>query len=169
MPADVLTATDIAKYAAHYNALRGEKGHFDGGDYLKDIDGYGGKKHRALDAIGRYYAEKGKNRPAKELLRLLGKPDEIIPKIEATTVGPKSVSGPEALTGGLGTGLEEAEDPLGPGVAQAPKEAGAENAVTGSYFAVYYWRGKHDYIWFEIHDKSGQELVKNYGWYQSIE
>ncbi|KAJ3038626.1 hypothetical protein HDV00_000470 [Rhizophlyctis rosea] len=155
-----LSHVELAKYAADFHAHRHTKGHFDGGDYLKDVDGYGGKKHRAMEKIAKHYSEKGQNRSAADLLKFMGKPDEIIPKIEATTVGPKAVGGPDSLTGRPNTGLEEAENPLGPGAAKAPGEAGAENAQTGNYFAVYYWRGKHDYLWFEIVKNGNDEVVK---------
>ncbi|KAJ3289207.1 hypothetical protein HK104_007659 [Borealophlyctis nickersoniae] len=162
-----LSAKEVASFASDYKTLRETKGHFDGGDYLKDVDGFGGKKHRALQALGTHLGQKGK--PAADIIKTLGKPDEIIPKIDATNIGPKDVSGPDALSGGPGTGLQGMPGPyMGPG-APPPQAAGAENAQGSAYFLVYYWRGRHDFLWFEVDASGADEVVRNSGWYQAGE
>jgi len=168
-PSSTLSASEVTAFAAEYQTLRKIKGHFDGGDYLKDVDGFGGKKHKALEALGKYFGVPGT--PAPKVLEVLGKPDEVIPKIHATSVGPHDISGPDAIDGGggPGTGFQGMSGPfLGPG-AKAPAAAGAENAQGGAYFIVYYWRGRHDYLWFEIEVKGADEVVKRSGWYQAGE
>jgi hypothetical protein len=34
-------------------------------------------------------------------------------------------------------------------------------------YAIYYWRGKHDYLWFKL-DSAGEEVLTS-GWYHAFE
>ncbi|KAI8819334.1 uncharacterized protein EV422DRAFT_534382 [Fimicolochytrium jonesii] len=144
---------DISTYAAEYQSLRTRKGHFGGGEHDVDVDKFNGRKHVTMKHLAETLGVKGT--PAVKVLEAMGAPDEIVPKsgggnIQAESVGP--------LDGeGLATGMPGPV--LGGGEAGAVAAAGAGE----TYYLVYYWRGRHDYVWFLVGAK--HETVEGYGWY----
>ncbi|KNC98583.1 uncharacterized protein SPPG_06268 [Spizellomyces punctatus DAOM BR117] len=149
------SAQDLAILSTEFKALRDRKGHFNGGEHDKDVDGYGGKKHKTMEALAKALGNKGT--PATKVLEAMGPPDEIVPKVGASNVGPLQAAGPGAITGGM------------PGPVIAGGSPNALGAAEGKpYFLIYYWRGRHDYLWFEV-DPSGDEKINDYGWYAAGE
>ncbi|KAJ3039808.1 hypothetical protein HDV00_011716 [Rhizophlyctis rosea] len=146
-------SNELTTAQSDYQSLRSVKGHFDGGDeFNPDVDKFGGKKQLAMEKLGEYLGAPGT--PATRVLQTMGKPDAVVPKTDA------SQEGPSALQGGS-AGVQGMPGPLIPG---------GGLAEGGNYFLVYYWRGKHDYLWFEVQtDKNGDETVKGYDWYKALE
>ncbi|KAJ3049261.1 hypothetical protein HK097_009721 [Rhizophlyctis rosea] len=145
-------SNEITAAQADYAALRDIKGHFADGDFNPDVDKFGGKKQLAMEKLGEYLGAPGT--PGGRVLQVMGKPDAVVPKTDP------SQEGPEALQGGAGV-LQGMPGPVIPGGGAAPNG--------GNYYLVYYWRGKHDYLWFEIDSSSGDEVVKGYSWYKALE
>ncbi|KAJ3005955.1 UNVERIFIED_CONTAM: hypothetical protein HDU68_004333 [Siphonaria sp. JEL0065] len=118
--------------------LRQISGHFNGGPaFVKDVDGYNGKKHQVLDQLLAQLGIPGT--PLSTLTKTMGSPDEVIPE------GHESIAA--LMPGPVLSGFAQ--------VAVPPK-----NEV--SLYAIYHWRGRHDYIWFLI-DTEGK--VAKSGWY----
>ncbi|KAI8920114.1 hypothetical protein DFJ77DRAFT_427121 [Powellomyces hirtus] len=140
-----LSATELTAHATEFKSLRERKGHFNGGEHDRDVDGYGGRKHKVMEALGETLGKPGTR--AIQVLEAMGPPDEI-------------AAGPGAIANGM------------PGPVLGDGEAGdptAHGAGTGKpYFIIYYWRGRHDYLWFQV-DGTPDEKIESYGWYAAGE
>ncbi|KAJ3187110.1 hypothetical protein HDU85_007148 [Gaertneriomyces sp. JEL0708] len=152
-----MSGEDFALLSVDYKSLRERKGHFSGGDHDADVDGYGGKKHRVMEKLAEALGKA--DTPATKVLEAMGNPDMIIPKIGASNVGPLQSAGPGAIS----DPPIDASGMPGPIIGGgSPADVNASGAGQ-SYFLVYYWRGRHDYLWFAVDGAS--EKVEGYGWY----
>ncbi|KAI9105862.1 hypothetical protein DFS34DRAFT_574144 [Phlyctochytrium arcticum] len=135
------SAQDLAFWASEFQTLRQKKGHFSGGEHDTDVDSYKGKKHTIMESLGKALGVKGN--PAVKVLESMGQPDEI-------------AAGPGAITGGMpGPVITGGAPPL------------TETIPGKNYFLIYYWRGRHDYLWFEVN--ASDETVEACDWYQAGE
>ncbi|KAJ3366795.1 hypothetical protein GGF32_003439 [Allomyces javanicus] len=133
------------------------------GDWNKDVDTYGGAKHEAMETVRAAlapetpHAASAPTTPASAIVQLLGEPDAVLPSRDAVRAlmagGAAGVSAQAAAIAGA----------LGPVI-----PPGMETAATGqqqgggSTFLVYFWRGTHDYLAFEV-DAEGEQ-VKGSEW-----
>ncbi|KAJ3020016.1 hypothetical protein HKX48_001431 [Thoreauomyces humboldtii] len=177
---NILSGAELTAQATEYKALREQKGHFSGGDHDKNVDGFGGRKHKVMESLGETLGQPGSS--ALAILENMGAPDEIVPKVGASNVGPLQSAGPGAVAGGM------------PGPVIGGGAAGQQGVEQGKpYFLVYHWRGHHvssclarrhrciksfiegcglivifitlqDYLWFEV-DGTADEKITQYGWY----
>ncbi|KAI8826968.1 uncharacterized protein EV422DRAFT_512119 [Fimicolochytrium jonesii] len=146
-----LTEAELATHSTAYKSLRERKGHFNGGEHDRDVDGYGGKKHITMKALADTLGRKGT--PAIKILEVMGAPDEIVPKVGASNVGPLDAAGPGAISNAM------------PGPVVGGGEVNALGPGSGNpYFIIYHWRGRHDYLWFLV-DGTEHENIEGYGWY----
>ncbi|KAJ3012814.1 hypothetical protein HKX48_006071 [Thoreauomyces humboldtii] len=148
MPIDL----DLSALGTEYQSLRHEQGHFSGGDHHRDVDGYGGRKRKVMESLGESLGKPDTH--AIQILETMGAPDEIVPKVGASNVGPLQSAGPGAIATGMPGPLV--------GGGQAPHGQGIDAGKP--YFIVYYWRGRHDYLWFEV-DGTADERISQYGWH----
>ncbi|KAF9179711.1 hypothetical protein BGZ51_003180 [Haplosporangium sp. Z 767] len=74
--AAVIPATnDLQDLGKTFQELRKIKGHFDGGEYNTDVDGFGGKKHKVMQQL---HAALGKvGTQSTDVLSIMGPSDEI--------------------------------------------------------------------------------------------
>ncbi|KAJ3330575.1 hypothetical protein HDU76_005338 [Blyttiomyces sp. JEL0837] len=143
-------SNEVSVFAQEYQALRNIKGHFAGGpEFIKDVDGFEGKKHKAMQALGQILGKPGTH--ISQLVTALGLPDEVVPKPSATM----------ASSGGVPL-------PTMPGPVLGPAATSAANVDmdAGNLYLIYYWRGRHDYLWFLVNDK---QVVEGSDWYQALE
>lgn len=119
---------------------------------LPDVDGYGGKKRKIMEALAETLGKKGAT--ASKILEAMGPPDEIVPKVGATNVGPLEAAGPGAIIGGM------------PGPVISGDGPNASVAGTGKpYFLVYHWRGRHDYLVSNIVNRFNRDILPDNGRY----
>ncbi|KAJ3305835.1 hypothetical protein HDV03_000944 [Kappamyces sp. JEL0829] len=119
--------------------LRAAKGHWDGAESNPDTDQFNGKKHLLLKEAGNRF---GAGASVQSLLQVLGKPDE--------------------------TELEGGGVSLMPGIAMPGSKGPAEASSQDTRVVFkYFWRGRHDYLWFLIDTK--QEKVVTSSWYHALE
>ncbi|CAO3673892.1 unnamed protein product [Umbelopsis vinacea] len=129
-----------------FRALRNVKGHYSGGDFNEQTDAPNGAKHNAMKLLGERFG--APNTPAAEVLSHLGKPDELTP----------------TLPHELSSNQQHVATMPGPAV---PSGAESAQALQKPYYLVYYWRSKHDYLWFKI--DSVKEIVLQSDWYQALD
>jgi hypothetical protein len=123
----------IKDVAAEFRHLRTIKGHFEGGTWNDDVDGWMGRKHRLMVQLG---ARLGTGEHSRvEVIRLLAPPDQIA----------HEGNGLFALVSSLPEFEKPAADPY--------------------EFLIYFWRGKHDFLYFT----SQGETVINSGWWYAGE
>ncbi|KAI8621357.1 hypothetical protein BC830DRAFT_1052506, partial [Chytriomyces sp. MP71] len=132
----------VLNLGSEFQALRSIKGHFSGGEaFVPDVDGFNGKKHKTLDALLK--ALGAPNTPLPSIVTALGVPDEVA----AADGSISNMPGP-ALSGAPLTGSVSQLDDAKP------------------FYAIYYWRQRHDYVWF-LFGTGG--LVQKSGWYNAGE
>ncbi|RUS19840.1 hypothetical protein BC937DRAFT_86819 [Endogone sp. FLAS-F59071] len=142
---------NISVLSEKFSSLRALKGHYNGGEFNKDIDGPQGEKHQVMKALGDQLGLP--NTPASEILQRLGNPDDLTlmppgdyPPTVAMMPGPVL---PTAEQGAMNPALQQQQSQPQP------------------YYLVYYWRGKHDYLYFKIDPV--KETVITSGWYGALE
>ncbi|KAI9346610.1 hypothetical protein BDR26DRAFT_855833 [Obelidium mucronatum] len=145
------TTTDIAALGIELQQLRQIKGHFSGGSdgFIKDVDAFNGKKHQILDRLLTQLGVPGTL--LSKISETMGIPDEVVPEGDASIVS--LMPGPILVGGGSATQSH-----------QAVTCSNADSEV--SVYAIYHWRGRHDYVWFLIGTEG--TVVKS-GWYMAGE
>ncbi|KAI8921778.1 hypothetical protein BC831DRAFT_418250 [Entophlyctis helioformis] len=137
-----LSASQIHALGAEFRSMRSHKGHWDGGEYSQDLDSYRGRKHQLMVALSRTLGQPGV--PASDIIATLGEPDEINPVEMSGLMMP------------------------GPADQQAQSyDARGHKAMHGAYNMVYYWRNRHDYVWFKI--DSASETTIEHGWFAALD
>ncbi|KAI8836061.1 hypothetical protein BJ741DRAFT_606666 [Chytriomyces cf. hyalinus JEL632] len=139
-----MDATNLTALSNEYKALRSVKGHFEGGpEFVKDVDGFNGKKHKTLDALCSSLGVP--NTPLSSVVENMGIPDEVQPATQSLDqpAAASLMPGP-VLSGAPITSFEEGKP----------------------FYAIYHWRGRHDYVWF-LFTASG--VVEQSGWYNAGE
>ena len=64
---------DVETVAAEFRELRQVRGHFQGGEWCRDVDAWGGRKHRAMEALRQALGQPGT--PLARVLSLMGTPE----------------------------------------------------------------------------------------------
>ncbi|KAL1928837.1 hypothetical protein VTP01DRAFT_2623 [Rhizomucor pusillus] len=130
---------NVTVLAQKFQQLRGRPGKYGGGEYDEEIDSPDGEKFRSLgDQLGL------PGTPAAQILSHLGKPDELTPTLQHSA-GVPVMPGP-AISGGSEVSATQQQPP---------------------YYLVYYWRQKHDYLYFKIDPV--KETVITSDWHKTEE
>ncbi|CDS08937.1 hypothetical protein LRAMOSA10297 [Lichtheimia ramosa] len=111
-----------------FQQLRNRPGKYDGAEYDENVDSFEGEKYKVMKGLSDQLGLPGT--PAADVLARLGKPDELTPSLQGEPAAPV-MPGPV-----VGAGADA-------GVA-------ATAAQQPPYYFVYYWRHKHDYLYFKI-------------------
>jgi hypothetical protein len=135
-----------------WTSLRAKQGHWSGGEYDPILDGFTGRKFQVMKELGLLLSNNQGS--AQQILKVLGKPDEISNSSDIQTQGISDAS--EAGSAGI-------QGMPGPIVGQ---EGTAEDS-TKPYYLIYHWRGRHDYLWFKV--QGPQEHITASGWYHAGE
>jgi hypothetical protein len=133
---------DLPALAEQWATLRSTKGHFQDGEYNSDVDGFNGKKHKLMQDMQKIL----KNSLSSDIISALGSPDQVTESLD-TNVIPLMMPGPVIAP--------EVAIQTGPML------------VSGPVYLIYYWRGKHDYLWFKVESSNGQAVDS--GWYHALE
>ncbi|KAI9355659.1 hypothetical protein DFJ73DRAFT_758911 [Zopfochytrium polystomum] len=143
---DVATL-DVSALGVEFQRLKAVKGHFSGGDeFVKDVDGFNGKKHLVMQSLGKILGAPGT--PVSEIFAVMGQPDRIL------------------LSSADGDQADHVPIPLMPGPV-VPSGTGSQEASPSMTKLIYSWRGGHDYLWFKV--DSVKEVVAQSGWYNALE
>ncbi|KAI9217040.1 hypothetical protein BC828DRAFT_275318 [Blastocladiella britannica] len=145
----------ITTASTTYRALRSQPSKFStGSDWNPRIDTHGGDMHSAMDTLRDQLARPGT--PAARVLDAMGPPDLILPSINAV----------KALIGGGGDVVRQALASNAIAGAPGPFISGIggvqdqlhqqQQPQQGKSFLVYFWRGVHDYLYFETEDDKVQ-------------
>ncbi|KAJ3103860.1 hypothetical protein HDU97_009779 [Phlyctochytrium planicorne] len=114
-------SAEVVALGQQFQQLRTVKGHFEGGEFDKDVDGFNGAKHKAMLALEKGLGVQGT--PASAVIEVMGKPDRVAPRDQETLHGMP-----------------------GPSVPAPVVSSGADDAV----YLIYNWRGSHDYLRFLV-------------------
>ncbi|KAJ3372947.1 hypothetical protein GGF31_001484 [Allomyces arbusculus] len=129
-----------------------------GHEWNKDVDTYGGAKHEAMETVRAALAPdaphaNASTTPGSAIVQLLGEPDAVLPSRDAVR---------SLMAGGAGASAQAAAIAGAPGPVIPPGMQAAGQQGSGSTFLVYFWRGTHDYLAFEV-DAEGEQ-VKGSEW-----
>ncbi|KAI9321630.1 hypothetical protein BX666DRAFT_1850902 [Dichotomocladium elegans] len=125
-----------------FQQLRKLAGKYSGGEYNEAVDAPDGEKFKVMKALEGQLGHPGT--PAADILSRLGKPDELTPSLQGNA-GIPIMPGPALDAAGVTT--QQSQQP--------------------PYYFVYYWRQKHDYLYFKI--DSVKETVIGAGWHLTKE
>ncbi|KAI8805065.1 hypothetical protein BJ742DRAFT_741573 [Cladochytrium replicatum] len=145
-----LSGSQLSTAASEFQQLRTINGHFSGGEWNADVDGFGGRKRELMSILKALVGVQGT--PFAQVFEAMGAPDVVIPN--------PSNEAPAATTDLLRT---EPTIPTMPGPFLPNSPASVQNE---SLFLIYYWRGRKDYLWFWI-DSDGN-VVKS-EWHSDFE
>lgn len=128
-----------------YQQLRSVPGHLqvNTGAFNSDVDGFNGKKHLIMKALQQKLGAPGA--ASQNIVSVMGQPDEI-----TLSLDPNNKLGDITLMPGP--------------IMVVP--VGAESEAE-SFYMIYYWRGRHDYLWFKVDTVS--QAVKESNWYMALE
>lgn len=129
-------AARMENLSVEFKSLKEMKGHWDGHEFNPEIDSFNGKKHEIMKALEKQVTVGMK---VKELVELMGKPDSVTSDLQGKAV--------ETMPG------IQLTDPI-------------QQDLQQEYYFVYYWRGKHDFLYFKIGDG---DLVAGSDWYSALE
>jgi hypothetical protein len=115
---------DAAQWAKEFAALRGVRGHFDGGNWTADVDRWQGRKHLLMQCLAAGLSAAGT--PVARVRERMGEPDA-------------RVRCPSAECDGVTRLMEVRAD-------------GARSVPAGGQLWVYRWRGAHDRLVFTVMD-----------------
>eukprot|EP00736_Rhodelphis_marinus_P012882 Rmarinus@m.10725 len=164
----LLVQTQIAKSSmptpeelgSEFKRLRTTKGHFEGGEWNEAVDSPNGRKHVVMTQIvenlatcpleaidgGLLEAPAVPGLSAHKVIFLLGKPDKVV-------LDPKDIPMNREISPLL----------LGHPAAGAKTPDGKPVAQKSPTVLVYYWRGKHDFLYFRV--DADQQTVSRVGWW----
>jgi hypothetical protein len=142
MPEDAKDITaQLADLAASFQTLRKLPSHFNGGEYNELVDPSNSKKYQVMKQLGDILGRVGTK--ANDVLEHMGEPDEITADLNNPFQSPSLMPGP---------------------VIPGAKEGAEQPGVT---YMLYYWRGRHDFLWFKI--SQDEEKVLSHAWYNALE
>ncbi|KAL2916342.1 hypothetical protein HK105_204098 [Polyrhizophydium stewartii] len=158
-----LSAQRVQELGVQLQALRARRGHWTGGAFDAEIDGFNGGKHRLMVALGRELGRPGT--PAVRVVGTLGEPDD-----RGTPGGLAPLMPGPAMPDGSRASFVDTQD--------AENAHDAEDAQDGAsawlsqqgrplLVLVYEWRGKHDMLWFAV-DAETETVVRS-GWWSALE
>lgn len=127
----------IEEIAVEFRKIRKIKGHFNGGKWNDEVDKWMGRKHRLMIELGlRISGDKYKK---GDIIRLLDQPDHIVHKgddLFKLIISQKKYD-------------------------SSPQEY--DSSTTTLYeFLIYYWRGKHDFLFFTCRNSV---IIQSGWWY----
>ncbi|KAJ3275020.1 hypothetical protein HDV01_001526 [Terramyces sp. JEL0728] len=67
-------STDLRQLSQEYLSLKGIKGHWEGGEYTKEVDSFNSKKHQAMKTLAESIAV---GSDSKIIFDLFGQPDKV--------------------------------------------------------------------------------------------
>ena len=177
---------EVASASAQFQSLRSLRSHFHSAttttnnnnnnndndaehEFNKDVDGFRGLKHQSMQLLARHLGKPGT--PLPTLVQWMGTPDEVVPSCFPPNPEPSLAEaglGEESMDGGHVGGVDVFAGPSrvafmpGP-VIPAPTQVdqAKEEEKEADVCLVYYWRGRHDYVWFLV----GDGVVKRYEWF----
>ncbi|KAJ3087952.1 hypothetical protein HK102_009906 [Quaeritorhiza haematococci] len=180
---------EIMTVGEEFQKLRDVRGHYEGGDWNEDVDGFNGRKHQLMLQLQQSLIGL-RDVTLRQIHAVMGHPDarrhfvdasggeEISPlNIGISCVSPSSHSPSSPSSSSSMKKTLSREDgvyhPLSKedGVyhpSATPKKSSDGNVKTmcgDSYFELYLWRGWHDYLWVYV---EGGEVTRN-GWYHAWE
>ncbi|KAJ1541414.1 hypothetical protein HK096_010208 [Nowakowskiella sp. JEL0078] len=142
-----------------FNNLKGQTGHFSEhqGDFNPDIDSINGKKHKAMKILAGYLGEAGTK--FHEIIKFMGQPDMTIP----ISVSVSSIEENVDILGLFNSSALQMPGPiLGGSIGTSPEIDVLEEET---FIVVYFWRWRHDYLWFYIDGGKGVVITSN--WYHA--
>jgi len=87
--------------------------------------------------------------PAADILQTMGKPDDLASKLdEVESIGIEMMPGP----------IIGSDDHPAPASSTSKQD---------SYYLVYYWRGRHDYLYFKV-DAISEKVITS-DWYNALD
>lgn len=130
----------IEEIASAFRKIRKIKGHFDGGEWKDEVDKWMDRKHRLMIELESRISDG--NYKKGDIIKLLDQPDRIVCKGDDLF---------EQIIHQQGSNLLEKEyDP---------------STVPSYEFLVYYWRGRHDFLFFTCLD----DIIIHSGWWYAGE
>lgn len=130
----------VEEVAAEFRALRKIRGHFDGGEWQDEADRWMGRKHRIMIKLASCLS--GGKYKKGAVIKLLDPPDQVVRKGDALF---------EQILRRQGIDLLQ--------------QGNAASTVPSYEFLIYYWRGKHDFLFFTYQDS----IVIDSGWWHAGE
>ena len=127
----------IEEIASEFRKIRKIKGHFDGGEWKDEVDKWMDRKHRLMIELSSLIS--GGKYKKDDIFKLLDQPDQIVRKGDDLFKQIIHQQGRDLL------------------------QKGYDLSTMPSYeFLVYYWRGRHDFLFFTCLDNS---IVHSGWWY----
>ncbi|WKB54994.1 hypothetical protein [Eleftheria terrae] len=130
---------DAQALSRSYLALRKAPGHFNGGRWNAEVDGWGGRKQRVMEQLAAEVL--GRPTTAAGLRRLMQQPDEV-------TACPSA--GCSTIVSGLREGGESSATSMAPAGWGREAVGSALKQTTGASLWIYDWRGRHDRLVFVV-------------------
>ena len=154
---DPQPATDLVQLSAEYRRLSQIKSHWDqedegeGGSSSTEqdardselVDNYDGPKHKVMKRMGELLGKRGTK--FDTLHKFMDEPNEITRSLDSAFQSPEFMPGPVVPAG-----------------TDSP-HAGVEDLV----YLIYYWRGRHDFLWFSMDGNT--ETILDSGWYNALD
>ncbi|KAL7750376.1 hypothetical protein RI367_004149 [Sorochytrium milnesiophthora] len=130
--------TDLTTLQQSFHTLRSEPSHFAGtGGFNPRVDKFQGDKHVAMQELQRQLGVPGTE--ATDVFKYMGDPDLRVETLDQV----------KKLMGGTTYALADA----------------GQTEESKKRFLVYYWRGIHDYLYFQLDNQCKQ--VEQSGWIQA--
>lgn len=144
------SAAEAEQLAEKWKQLRKQPSHFSSdqtgtsasaGTGFSEADMYDSEKHKVMKQLGLYLGKEGTL--VSKVYETMGEPDELTADLANPFQQPSFMPGPVV-----------------PG----------EDKQEESMYACYYWRGRHDFLWFKlVPGNDGEEVVGSHGWYNNLE
>ncbi|KAJ3337126.1 hypothetical protein HDU93_001552 [Gonapodya sp. JEL0774] len=151
-PMASINTQELQALGQEFSTLRTVHGHWKGGEFNADVDGFQGKKHETMKKLHSMLGTPGT--AASLITQAMGKPDDVTPTLPGIHIS------------GTGAAVPTMPGPVMHG--SAGPGPGAFGSASGAHFyMIYEWRAKHDYLWFEI-DPTTEKVVKS-DWYMALE
>ncbi|RKP09159.1 hypothetical protein THASP1DRAFT_14638 [Thamnocephalis sphaerospora] len=145
----------LKELSAEYARLRSIHGAFSSGageerKWVPEVDAFDGKKHQVMQALQKALGKPGT--PMQDIVEAMGKPDDL-----ATAES----SDQDAANTDQSAGVQMMPGPV------IGSESGHDSTTQLPIYAIYFWRGKHDYLWFKSNSET--EKVIGSGWHCTLE
>ncbi|KAI3630642.1 hypothetical protein MIR68_012077 [Amoeboaphelidium protococcarum] len=141
----------VEQLSSRYQQLKSVPSHFDERPHdnansvnnsTDEVDLYNGEKHQVMMALGQKLGQKGTK--WEQLLDAMGEPDEITHDLDNPHQSAPFMPGPVIPEGSPPADQQE-----------------------GEVYLLYYWRGRHDFLWFQMSESS--EIIQKSDWHYTQE
>ncbi|KAI3649641.1 hypothetical protein MP228_005273 [Amoeboaphelidium protococcarum] len=147
------SSMSVEQLSSRYQQLKNITSHFDERphdnattvnitDNGADVDTFNGEKHQVMMALGDKLGQKGTK--WEQLLDAMGEPDEITHDLDNPYQSAPFMPGPV---------IPEGSQPI--------------DQQEGDVYLLYYWRGRHDFLWFQMSESS--EIIQKSDWHYTQE